>query len=33
MVNESEAAAVLGRPVDGLAAAQRAATDLAALAG
>ena len=30
MVNESEAAAVLGRAVDGLAAAQRAATDLAA---
>ncbi len=32
VVNESEAAAVLGRDVDGLAAAQRAATDLARLA-
>ena len=30
VVNEPEAAALLGRPVDGLAAAQRAATDLAA---
>ena len=30
MVNESEAAAILGRPVDGLASAKKAATELTA---